>query len=97
MPITIGENCSELLSPSKLDDDSCKVSYLERRSRYVTFPWMTTNRKFNLKANSLCFNLIDLTQFHLICQMLAKSSGVESEKTVCKKKSKIFSLGLPTA
>ena len=33
------ENCSEVLAPSERNDDLCKVSYIERRSRYVTFPW----------------------------------------------------------
>ena len=29
-------------------------------------------------------NFLNLIQFHLICQMLAKVSGVESERTVSK-------------
>ena len=42
---------------------------------------MTTNRKREFAAVS---NLIDFTQFHLICQILAKFSGVEFETTVSK-------------
>ena len=35
-------------------------------------------------------NLVDLVQFHLICQMLAKFSGVESERAVFKLRKRIF-------
>ena len=46
---------------------------------------MKTDRKRHLKRRiSSVSNFIDLTQFHLICQMLAKFSGVESERTVSK-------------
>ena len=46
---------------------------------------MKTDRKRHLKRwISSVSNFIDLTQFHLICQMLAKFSGVESERTVSK-------------
>ena len=38
-PSRLEENFSEVLSPSELDDDSYKLPYLERRSRYVLFPW----------------------------------------------------------
>jgi len=33
---------------------------------------------------------IDLIQFYLICQMLAKFSGVETERTVPKLRKRIF-------
>ena len=42
---------------------------------------MTTNRKTSFKTVS---DFIDLGYFHLICQMLAKFSGVKSERTVFK-------------
>ena len=35
-------------------------------------------------------NYIDLIQFHLICKMLAKFSGVESEKTISKLRKRKF-------
>ena len=44
--------------------------------------WMITNRKTSCKTVSDSF--IDLVQFQLICQTLAKFSGVKSERTVCK-------------
>ena len=42
---------------------------------------MTTNRKTSFKTVS---DFIDLGYFQLICQMLAKFSGVKSERTVFK-------------
>ena len=41
--------------------------------------WMTTSRQTSRKTVS---DFIDLVQFELICQMLAKFSGVKSERTV---------------
>ena len=57
-----------------------------RRSRYVTLPWsqnfwMTTNRKTSFKT--VC-DFIDLVQFQLVCQMVAKFSGVKFDRTVFK-------------
>ena len=46
---------------------------------------MTTNRKRHLKSDPI--------QFHLICQILAKFSGIESERAVSrlrKRKRKFF-------
>ena len=41
-----------------------------------------TNPKCHLKSELTYFQTsVDLIQFHLICQMLAKFSGVESERT----------------
>ena len=41
--------------------------------------------KIHLRSEvALTSNLIDLIQLHLICQMLAKFSGVESKRTVFK-------------
>ena len=59
---------------------------IESRSSYVTLPWqrnfwMTTNRKTSFKTVS---DFIDLGYFQLICQMLAKFSGVKPERTVFK-------------
>ena len=42
---------------------------------------MTTNRKTSFKTVS---DFIDLGYFQLICQMLAKFSGVKPERTVFK-------------
>ena len=38
--------------------------------------------KIHLKSKFAVSNFIDLIQFHLICQILAKFSGVESKGTV---------------
>ena len=38
-------------------------------------------------------NFDDLIQFHLICQMMAKFSGVKSERTVSKSRSWCVKLG----
>ena len=46
---------------------------------------MTTNRKTSFKTVS---DFIDLGYFQLICQMLAKFSGVKSEKLRKSKKQK---------
>ena len=48
--------------------------------------WMTTNRKHHLKSEFALFQTSTVIsfKFHLICQMLAKFSGVKSEKTVSK-------------
>ena len=46
---------------------------------------MSTNRKRHLEGESRTVsNFIDLTQFHLVCQMLGKFSGAESERSVSK-------------
>ena len=51
--------------------------------------WMTKSPK---KVNSHCFKLNLSFQFHLICQVLANFSRVESERTVFKlrKRKEIF-------
>ena len=60
---------------------------IERRSRYVTLSWqqnfwMTTNRKRHLKSEfALLQTSSILSSFHLIWQMLATFSQVESERT----------------
>ena len=69
----------------KLDTDGifqvlnlCIPSAIERKSRYVTLPeFLDDNKPENVTQN--CF---DLVHFQLICQMLAKFSGVKSERTV---------------
>ena len=45
---------------------------------------MATNRKRHLKSVRTASNFIDLIQFHLIWQMLAKFFRVESQRTVSK-------------
>ena len=62
---------------------------------------MTTKRKRHLKSEFALIQTssIDLIQFHLICKILAKLSGVESERTVSEfrfKKKKILMLCSPT-
>ena len=57
---------------------------IEKRSRYVTLPWqqnfwMTTNQNVALKVDSHCFKLHRSYLIHLICQMLAKFSGLISK------------------
>ena len=55
--------------------------------------------KMSLKSIRTVSKFIDLIQFHLICQLLAKFSAVETERTVFrfkKKKKKIFVLCSPT-
>ena len=47
--------------------------------------WMTTNRKRHSKSEiRTVSNFIDLIQFHFICQMLAKFSGIGSERALSK-------------
>ena len=63
---------------------------IERKSCYVTLPWWQNFLNDNKPKTSLikwiCIvsNFIDLVQFDLIFPMLAKFSGVESERTVYK-------------
>ena len=49
--------------------------------------------KIHLRSEFALFQTFDLIQLHLICQMLAKFSGVESKRTVFKlrkRKGKFF-------
>jgi len=50
---------------------------------------MTTNRKRHLTSEFVLFETSSI-QFHLICQMLAKFSGVESDRTVSKVRKRKF-------
>ena len=74
---------------------------IKRRSRYVTLPWYSKIFWWQQTENLLkkrirtVLNFIDLIQFHLISQKVAKFSGVKSERTVSKsrlKKTKVFVL-----
>ena len=77
---------------------------VERRSRYVTFHgskifgWQQTENSLEKRFRTVS-NFIDLIQFHLICQKLAKFSGLNPKGpylSLDKKKTKIFVLCLPT-
>jgi len=67
-----------------------KFPDIERRSRYVMLGMVVKFLDDNKPKMSLkkwihtVSNFSDLVQFHLICQMLAKFSGVKSERTVSK-------------
>ena len=96
MTITVSHICRRYVFEdlSRLPFRVCRIE----KSHYVTFPWyqnfwMTTNRNSLKKWIRTVSNLIDLISFHFICQMLAKFSGVESERTVFKfrkRKSKLL-------
>ena len=64
------------------------MALIERRSRYVTLPWyenlwMTTNRKRHLKSELALFQTSSI-----LLKILAKLSGVESERIGFRRKRK---------
>ena len=68
-----------LMTGSQLYPRMLLVLVIERRSRYVTFTWQQNfwmiKPKTSLKSEFALFQT-SLILFHLICQMLAKFSGL---------------------
>ena len=90
---------------------SCPVvlyKYIERRSCKCHFAmvakFLDDNKPKTSLIEGICTvsNFIDLNQIHLICQMLAKFSGVKSKRSVSKfrkrrERRKILALYSPTS